>query len=173
MTMTTRTILRSGVLALGAAAVVAGTVLVGTAAAPVAPAQRVSQTFNDGPAPDGRRGPPLRMLAVALDLTDAQQDQIKAIFEGHRPEFEQLKTRARTAQTAVRTAIEADEVNEQAIRSAVTARAQVEADGAVLKAKMRKEVQALLTPEQRTKADALRKALPSRFGPRMSPLGGL
>ena len=97
---------RSGVVVLGAAAVLAGTVLVGIAAAPSALAQRVSQTFNDGPVPDGRRGPPLRMLAVALDLTDAQQEQIKAIFEGHRPEFEQLRTRGRAAQTAVGTAIE-------------------------------------------------------------------
>ena len=171
--MTTKTMLQAGVVALGAAAVVAGTVLVGTAAAPSALAQRVSQTFNDGPVREGRRGPPLKMLALALDLTDAQQEQIKAIFEGHRPEFEQMRTRGRAAQDAVRKAVEADEINEQAIRSAVSARAQIEADGAVLRARVRKEVEALLTPEQRTKADALRQAMPGRFGPRMPPLGGL
>ena len=171
--MTTQTMLKSGVVALGAAALVAGTVLVGTAV-PAAWAQQVSQIFNDGPVRAGRGGgPPMRMLSLALDLNDAQQEQIKAIFEGHRQEFDELRLRGRTAQGAVRAALEADEVNEQAIRSAVSARAQVEADGAVLRAKVRKEVQALLTPEQRTKAAALRKAMPGRFRSHMPLLGGL
>jgi len=171
--VTTKMMLKSGVVALGAAALVTGTVLVGIAA-PAAWAQEVTQTFNDGPARAGRGGgPPMRMLALALDLTDAQQEQIKAIYEGHRQEFDQLRTRGRTAQSAVRAAVQADEVNEQAIRAAVSARAQVEADGAVLRAKVGKEVQGLLTPEQRTKADALRKAMPGRFRSHMSPLGGL
>jgi len=171
--VTTKTVLKSGVAALGAAALVAGTALVGTAV-PAAWAQEVSQTFNDGPARAARGGrPPVRMLALALDLTDAQQEQIKAIYEGHRQQFDQLRTRGRTAQGAVRAAVEADEVNEQAIRSAVSARAQIEADGAVLRATVRKEVEALLTPEQRAKADALRKAMPERFRSHMSPLGGL
>ena len=34
----------------------------------------------------------MRMLSLALDLNDAQQEQIKAIFEGHRQEFDELES---------------------------------------------------------------------------------
>jgi Spy/CpxP family protein refolding chaperone len=165
--------LRTGVVALGAAVIVMGTLAIGIAAAPSALAQSANQTSNDRPVRDGRRGPPMKMLALALDLTDAQQEQIKAIFDGHRPDFDDIRNRARTARQAVRQAVVSDEVNEQAIRSAVTARAQVEADGAILRARIRKEVQAVLTPEQRANAEAFRKVMPGRFGPHMRSFGGL
>ena len=102
--------------------------------------------------------PPLRMLAVALDMTDAQQQQAKSIIDSHRTELQQTFERARTAHEQVRAAIQAPEVNEQAIRSAVSALAQVQADGAVLRARMRQELLGVLTPEQRTKAAELESA---------------
>jgi Spy/CpxP family protein refolding chaperone len=120
----------------------------------------------------GRRGgfgfgggygfPPLPRLASALDLTQAQQDQAKAILEGHRADFRQLRERSRTAHEAVRKAIEAEPVNEQAIRTAVGQASQVEADAAVLRANVRQQVLALLSPDQRTKLDEMKQSFHER-----------
>jgi Spy/CpxP family protein refolding chaperone len=104
------------------------------------------------------------MLAVALDLTQAQQDQATSILGAHKADFRQLAERGRAAQDTVRQAVEATEFNEQAIRAAVAARGLVEADAAVLRAKVQQELTALLTPEQKTKADQLRAAM--AHGPR-------
>lgn len=103
--------------------------------------------------------PPLRMMAVALDLTDAQQQQIKSVLDSHKTEFQQIAQRSRAARQQVQAAVNASDVNEQAIRSAVNAQAQVQADGAVLRARVRQEVFATLTPEQRAKAEQLRSAM--------------
>jgi protein CpxP len=114
----------------------------------------------------GRRGfggmgfgpglPPLRMLAVALDLTEAQQQQAQAILDAHKAELQQLRERGRTAHEQVRAAVEAPALNEAAIRSAVDAQSKVQADAAVLHAKIRQVVFNILTPEQRAKAEQLR-----------------
>lgn len=100
--------------------------------------------------------PPLRMLAVALDLTEAQQEQARAILEAHKTELQQLRERGRTAHEQVRSAVEAPAVNEAAIRAAVDAASKIQADAAVAHAKIRQEVFNILTPEQRAKAEQLR-----------------
>lgn len=100
--------------------------------------------------------PPLRMLAVALDLTEAQQQQARAILDAHKAELQQIRERGRTAHEQVRAAVEAPAVDEAAIRAAVDAAAKVQADAAVLRAKIRQEVFNILTPEQRTKAEQLK-----------------
>lgn len=102
--------------------------------------------------------PPLRMLAVALELTDAQQDQIRSILQGQRESMQEVGQRMRTARAGVDAAVRAPQVNEEAIRSAVGALAQVQGDAAVLRAKVRQDVLAQFTPEQRTKAEELEQS---------------
>jgi protein CpxP len=104
----------------------------------------------------------LPFMATALDLTQAQQDQAKAIMSNHRAEFQQLRERNRTAHQAVRKAVETDPVNEQAIRTAVSQASQVEADGAVLRAKVRQEMLALLSADQRAKLDQMKQSFHDR-----------
>ena len=50
--------------------------------------------------PGGPGGPPIAGLR-ALDLTDAQKDQIRQINESHRAEFEQLATQMRALREKV------------------------------------------------------------------------
>jgi Spy/CpxP family protein refolding chaperone len=129
----------------------------------------------------GRRGefgfgggdgwPPLPMLAAALDLTQAQQDQAKAIMSSHRAEFQQLRERGRTAHEAVRKAVETEPVNEQAIRTAVGQASQLEADGAVLRARVRQEMLALLSADQRAKLDQMKKSFADRARERRNNRG--
>lgn len=118
----------------------------------------------------GRRGPggpggPLGLPRLgALGLTDAQREQVKAAMESHKTEFEQQFEKARAARTALHDAVTADTFDEAAVRQKAADLAVVEADGAVLRAKVHSEVWALLTPEQRQKA----KDLKAQAGERMS-----
>jgi Spy/CpxP family protein refolding chaperone len=110
--------------------------------------------------------PPLHVLAVALDLTEAQQEQIRTIVAGQRDTMQQLGQRMRTARQGVEAAVRAPQVNEAGIRSAVAALSQVQADAAVVRAQVRQEVFALFTPEQRAKAEQLEQSRRSGWGER-------
>jgi len=91
-----------------------------------------------------------------LELSDAQRQQIRSITQNHRSDFQALAERLRTAQDRLRDATTAETVNEAAIRSAAAQLADVQADGAVLRARVHQEVWSVLTPEQQQKATAWR-----------------
>lgn len=110
----------------------------------------------------GRRGPggpggpggldlPLR----GLDLTETQREQVRTAMDGHKGEFDAIRTRMSAARTALRAAVTADTFNEGAVREKSVEVAAVEADAAVLRARVHSEVWALLTPEQQQKARQL------------------
>ena len=111
--------------------------------------------------PGGFRGPggPLAgLLAVhpelplaALNLTDAQREQVRTILQGHREEGRALATRAHTALEALRKASEGT-VDEGAIGQQGQTLGTVIGEAAVLRARVRSEVLAILTPEQRAEA---------------------
>ena len=61
-----------------------------------------------------------------------------------------------TARTALQNAVTADSFDEGAVRQTSVDMAAVEADAAVLRAKVHSEVWALLTPEQQQKARELK-----------------
>lgn len=110
--------------------------------------------------PRGRHGMgpmgfgPMRGLA-RLGLTDDQRQQIRAAVTAHRDEFRALMERGRQAREAQKAAIDAMPVNEQAVRAAAAQVAAVEADTAVLRARVHEQVFSLLTPDQQAKAQAL------------------
>ena len=107
----------------------------------------------------GRRGPggpggldlPLR----GLDLTDTQREQVRTAMAGHKGEFDAIRSRMDAARKALQAAVTADTFNEGAVREKSVEVAAVEADAAVLRAKVHSEVWALLTPEQQQKARQL------------------
>ena len=109
--------------------------------------------------PFGMAGLPLRELG----LTDAQLQQVRTIMESHRDEQKAIGDRMRDARKALQDAIEADPLNEGAIRDAAAAVGAIDADAAVLQAKIRTEVFALLTPEQVKKAKELRSEMENRM----------
>lgn len=109
----------------------------------------------------GRGGPGAEFGRMAfglrqLDLSDAQRTQIRTIMQSRRDEFKALGEKARAARNRLQDAVRADSVNEEAIRTASGDLAQVQADIAVLRARVHQEVVATLTPEQQQQAKQLR-----------------
>jgi protein CpxP len=108
--------------------------------------------------PGGMAGLPLR----ELDLTDAQREQVKAVIESHRDDQKAIGDRMMTVRKALHDAIAADTFDEAAIRAAAAQVGAVDADAAVLQARIRAEITALLTPEQVKKAKELRLEMENR-----------
>ena len=98
----------------------------------------------------------------ALDLSEAQREQVKAVMASHKTEFEAQFAKTATARKALRDSIMAEPFDEAVIRQKSADVAAVEADGAVLQATVRGEVWTLLTPEQQQKAKALQAQMEQR-----------
>lgn len=97
-----------------------------------------------------------------LDLSEAQREQIKTAMDGHKAEFDAQFQKAGAARQALNAAVTAETFDEGTVRQKAADLAIVEADGAVLRAKVHSEVWALLTPEQQTKARAARAQMAQR-----------
>ena len=91
-----------------------------------------------------------------LDISDSQREQIRAVFEQYRPQLQALGNQARDAGLALRAAVTADVFDEITIRDGSAALGSVQADLAVLGARVHADVVNLLTPEQRQKAAELK-----------------
>jgi protein CpxP len=132
---------------------------------PQPPPFRGGRMGPGGPGGPGRMGGPggpmgmLPMLGPQLNLTDAQRDQIRAIADGHKDEWKALADRARTAHMALEQTINADSVDDAAIRQRSADASAVDADIAVARAHARAEVFQILT-------DAQKSQLASMKGPR-------
>ena len=83
-----------------------------------------------------------------LDLTEAQRDQIKSIIDSHRNDLRSLGERLGTARRAMEAAISADAFDEATVRTRAADLAAVEADMAVMRARIRGQVVQILTGEQ-------------------------
>ena len=111
----------------------------------------------------GEFGPALR----ALELTDAQREQIRGIAKTHEAEFREIGERLRTAHESVNALVTADTVDEAAIRARSGELGAVEADAAVMRARVHQEVFSVLTAEQQAKAKQLRAQMQERSKQRM------
>ena len=134
-------------------------------AAPLLMAQDAPQQQGEGKRRRGPGGPgvggPMRGPGGGfdfrgLDLSDDQRAQLRKIRESHQSEFKAVGEKLRAARDGMRTLIEADAINEQAIRSKRADVAAAEADVAILNAKVRAESQQILTAEQQAKLKELR-----------------
>ena len=131
--------------------------------------QRPERPFNGGRGGPGRMGGPgglmgmLPMLGRAINLTDAQKDQIKAIADAHKDEWKAIADRERTAREALNAAITADTVNDALVRQKSAEVAAVEADAAVARAHAHAEVVQMLTPEQKTQLKEAQSRMTGRM----------
>ena len=122
-----------------------------------------------GPGGPGMRGGPggrggmFGLPIRELNLTDAQREQVRTIMESHRDQQKAIGDRMQAARKALHDAIAAENLDESAIRAAAADLGTIEADAAVLQAKIRGEVFALLTPEQAKKAKELRSEMENRM----------
>jgi len=116
-----------------------------------------------GGGPMGMRGGPMVAGLRGLDLTEAQRGQVKSIMDSHQNEFRAIGEKQRAAREAMRELLDADVIDEGAIRAKSAEAASSEADAAILNAKVRAEVKEILTPEQVKKAQELRDARETRM----------
>lgn len=130
-------------------------------------AAATAQPGRGGPGVDGRGfrvpgaggGPLGGLLGVhpdlplrALNLSDAQREQVRGILESHRAEAASLRQRAGAAHRALQAATSAATVDEGAITQQSQAFGGLIAEAALLRARVRSEVLAVLTPEQQAEA---------------------
>lgn len=87
-----------------------------------------------------------------LNLTDAQQQQIRDIRQQERESVRELQTKRRAATEVQRRVTEAVPVNEGAIRDAVAAVAEIETEVAIKQAHVFNQIWSVLTREQQAQA---------------------
>ena len=110
--------------------------------------------------PGMRRGGPMGFGPEfrQLDLTDDQRAQLRSIAESHRDELRAAGEKARAARDGMQALLDADSINESAIRAKSAEIAAAEAEVMILNAKVRQESMPVLTPEQQQKLKELRAA---------------
>jgi Spy/CpxP family protein refolding chaperone len=140
-------------IAAGAAAVM----LAG--AAPMVLAQQDQPQQRRGVGAPGERGPRGGMRGPGfgrpefrnLDLSDDQTAQLKKIRDARQAEFKAAGDKLGTARQGMRALLDADSLNEGAIRAKSQEVAAAEAELAILNAKLRRESMQILTAEQLAK----------------------
>jgi periplasmic protein CpxP/Spy len=91
-----------------------------------------------------------------LDLTEAQQQEIRTIHEQNREAGRAVREKLTAARRALHEATLAESIDESAIRAAAGELANAEADAAISRARVHAQVWKVLTPEQQEKAKSLR-----------------
>ena len=101
-------------------------------------------------------------ISRALDLSDAQQLQIRGVLKTHADEILALVKSGMTARRALHDAILAQPTDEANIRVLAQQVGVVHGDGALLFARIRTEIWPILTPDQQQKFAAFHTKMGSR-----------
>ena len=101
-----------------------------------------------GPSPDHM----LAFMTDSLDLTEAQQAQAKAILDKEKPTFEPLMKQLMEAHQQLQALGENGTFDEAAVRSLANQHVQTMVELVVQTARVKSELYAILTPEQKAKA---------------------
>lgn len=107
---------------------------------------------------EGRRhGDMVEHMSRELNLTDAQKQQVKAIMDSTVSTAEGIHTRLDDIRKQLDAATANGQFDETQVRTLASQKAQLEADMLVEHLRAKSKVFAILTPEQRTKAEELHK----------------
>jgi protein CpxP len=90
-------------------------------------------------------------MSRALELTEDQKSRIKDVLRTHADEIKALMQASATARRVLHDAVMAQPTDEGAIRSAAAQVGQTQGDGALLFARVRTEIDPILTSEQKQK----------------------
>lgn len=98
---------------------------------------------------DGKRHHERSMdrMAERLELTGDQREQIRAAMQAHGPELQELRQQIRAQREALRE--QTGDFNEETARSSANALGELTAEAAFVSTRMRADIQAVLTEEQR------------------------
>ncbi|MDA3902389.1 MAG: Spy/CpxP family protein refolding chaperone [Desulfuromusa sp.] len=97
----------------------------------------------------------LERMDVILDLSDSQEKQIKALFSNKWQGRQAVRAEMREGRDERRTGMRSGDLDEAALRSNLAKQAEFKADRIVERAQVRKELYAILTPEQQKKAEKI------------------
>ena len=95
----------------------------------------------------------LERMDIILDLSDNQEKKIKALSSTQWQERQPMREEMRNGRDERRNTMQSGD--ETAIRSNLTKRANFQADRIVERAQLKKELYAILTPEQQEKAEKI------------------
>jgi Spy/CpxP family protein refolding chaperone len=111
----------------------------------------------------GDHGGPQGMRSLRrLDLTEAQREQVKKIFQEQAPAMRERMESARNAQQELRKAAISPNFDSGRARDLADTAAKAHADVALMRAETMSKVVALLTPEQRAKLEEASERGPRR-----------
>ena len=119
----------------------------------------------------GPGGPMMGPEFRGLDLTDDQRAQLRKIREARQSEFKATGEKLRAARDGMRALIEAETINEGAIRAKAAEVAAAEAEVAILNARVRQESLQVLTSEQQQKLKEFREQRGGQMKQRRGPRG--
>ena len=121
-----------------------------------------------GPGGPGRgHGDMLEHMARELNLTDAQKEQVKAIMASAETAGQDIHTKLEEVHKQLDAATANGQFDEAQVRTLANQQAQLEADMTVEHLRAKSKVFAILTAEQRTKAEEMHKRMGGmrRHGP--------
>lgn len=126
-----------------------------------------------GPGGPGRRGAggPERIARV-LGLTEEQQAQVRKLTEAQRPKQEALRAQAEANRRALQEALSSANPDPTAVGELTIDGHRLRGEGRKLREAHEQALRQLLTPEQRTKFDALRSLREESWGRRRPGRGG-
>lgn len=117
-----------------------------------------------GPGGHGKgegHGDMLEHMSRELNLTDAQKQQVKAVMDSVGPTAEGLHAKLEDVHKQIGAATANGQFDETQVRGLASQQAQLEADLMVEHLRAMSKVYSILTPEQRTKAEAMHKHMES------------
>ena len=118
-------------------------------------AMRHFQHRSDGPHSFGPEM--VDHIALALNLTEAQKAQTKTLFEAGQAAVAPLQQKIGEVRKQLELATANGQFDEAQVRALATQQGQLTAEMIVEHERMKSKIYGLLTPEQRTKADAMLK----------------
>lgn len=119
--------------------------------------------------PHGRRGGPggfgfpLEYMTDALNLTETQQGQIKAIMESEKPNFKAFREQQRNFRKQMDELTKGGAFDEAKVRALAQQQSQTFVEMAVSRARVKSKIWSVLTTEQRQKAEQMKQRHESRM----------
>jgi len=114
----------------------------------------------------------LNYYADALDLSGAQQDQIKAIWQKEKPTVQPLMQQMHQFHGDLEKLTDNGAFDEAKVRALATQQSQTMIELAVQHARIKSEMMQVLTPDQRTKFAQLQAKHEQRMRQHMGHMGG-
>jgi periplasmic protein CpxP/Spy len=115
------------------------------------------------PGGPGGRGPLAGLPLRELQLTDAQQEQVRQIRSRHETPMRDAMTKLETARRAQQAAVQTVPADEAQITSLTQDMVQAEVDVAIQASRLNSEIWSVLTPDQQSQLKKLRADRQAQF----------